>query len=41
MNSVELINNGDGTWSVRVYNLIVQIGTREECQLRIDQEGEA
>ncbi len=39
MKAVEIINNGDGTNSVRVYDLIVFTGTYQECLDRAEQEG--
>ncbi len=38
--SVEIINNGDGTYSVRVFDSVVCTGTREECELRVEQESQ-
>ncbi len=39
MNAVELIDNHDGTFSLRVYDLIVCTGTLEECRRRESEEG--
>jgi len=36
--SVEIINNHDGTHSVRVYDVIVFTGSLAECRLRAEQE---
>jgi len=36
--SVEIIDHGDGTYSVRVYDTIVFIGTHAECEARAGQE---
>ncbi len=38
MKSVEIIDNGNGTHSVRVYFIIVFTGTYIECCQRADQE---
>ena len=40
MKSVEIIDNGDGSYSVRVYYIIVFTGTRQECENRANQEGD-
>lgn len=38
MKSVEILNNGNGSWSVRVYAIIVFTGTYQECVSRAAQE---
>jgi len=38
MNAVEIINNNDGTYSVRVFLIIVFTGTLQECEFRVSQE---
>gem|GEM_PF-3830157 len=38
MKSVEIINNHDGTYSVRVYAIVVFTGTLAECETRADME---
>lgn len=38
MKSVEIIDNGNGTYSLRVFDTIVFTGTRSECEQREDQE---
>lgn len=38
MDNVEIINNSDGTFSLRVFDRIVMTGTREECELRASFE---
>lgn len=37
MKPVEIIYNRDGTYSVRVYDVIVFTGTRTECEARAQQ----
>ena len=39
MKSVEIIENSNGTYSVRVFDTLVFTGTREECEQRVEQEG--
>lgn len=34
MKPVEIIDNGDGSYAVRVYEIVVFVGTREECESR-------
>ncbi len=36
--AVEIIENADGTYSVRVYGRIIFTGTRADCDLRVDQQ---
>lgn len=38
LKSVEIINNGDGTCSLRVFETVVLTGTRFECEQRAGQE---
>ena len=38
MKSVEIINNSDGTYSVRVYDIIIFTGSLTECERRADRE---
>ena len=38
MDSVEIINNGDGTHSLRVFDTIVFTGTLQECKDRREFE---
>ncbi len=40
MKPVEIISNGDGTYSVRVFDTIIFTGTREECDFRVSQESQ-
>ncbi len=40
MKSVEIINNGNGTYSLRVFDTIVLTGSLEECKFRAQQEAE-
>ncbi len=36
--AVEIIDNGNGTYSLRVFDTIVFTGTRSECEARAEQE---
>ena len=38
MKAVEITDNRDGTYSVRVYATIVFTGTLDECEARVGQE---
>lgn len=38
MKAIEIIDNGDGTYSLRVFDTIVITGSREECEQRAEFE---